>query len=194
MIDYVFEIIFRLIYRINQQLIQVDNRINNLDREVHTFDDNDISEMKENLVPYLIEVGNIDNKRFLDSIIQRIDVTSSEIQITLADEISIDRQTKNLFNKKEKNIMSKCRKIEGIILIINGKTDNTFELEIRTRAGCELNYNGNLKINLSKSTLDKFIIDSEIDFFDLVGSKVIILTSIDDDENITGILDIEITY
>ena len=180
--------------RINQQLIQVDNRINNLDREIHNFDDNDISEMKENLASYLIEVGNIDNKRFLDSIIQRIDVMSSEIQITLADEISVDKQIKNLFNKKEKNIMGKCRKIEGIILTINGKTDNTFELEIRTRAGCELNYNGNLKINISKSTLDKFIIDSEIDFFDLVGSKVIISTSIDDDENITGILDIEITY
>lgn len=109
----------------------MDNRINNLDREVHTFDDNDISEMKESLVPYLIEVGNIDNKRFLDSIIQRIDVTSSEIQITLADEISVDKQTKNLFNKKEKNIMGKCRKIEGIILTIAEKADNIFELYIR---------------------------------------------------------------
>ena len=38
--------------------------------------------------------------------------------------------------------MDKIKK--AVELTINGKNDNTFELEIRTRAGCELNYNGNL--------------------------------------------------
>lgn len=178
--------------RVSQQITQIEDRINSLDREAHIFDDNDIAKMKENLVSYLIEVGNIDNKKFLNSIIQKVKVTSSEIQVILADEISIDSQTKKLFKKKEKNTMSKQRKIDGIILAINSKNQNTFELQLKTKGICELNYSGNLKINLSKSKLDKLIFDYEIDFYDIVGSKVTILTSIDDTGNITGIYDIEV--
>lgn len=162
--------------RISNEKIQLDAKTENLHRTVRTFTNNDLSELQKSLAGYLQTSDTINNKKLLNSTINRIDVSNNEVQVTLAEGIAVDRKTKNLFIKKEyhtmmiKNDVNEI-KIEGILLNVVQKDEETFRLFFVMRDKTEIGYTGNSDFDVSVENFYGIAEEAECDILSLVGSK-----------------------
>ena len=172
---------------------QIQTKIANLDRTVRTFTSDDLSKLQNSFTAYLQKSDTINNKRLLNSTISRIDVGKNEVQVTLAEGIPVDRQTKNLFIK-EKNIMPmknniKKVTIEGILLDVNHNDKDILTLNFVMRDKMKVGYTENSIINVSIDDFYGIAEEAECDIIDMVGSKFEMIFEIVDNE-ITNILEL----
>lgn len=180
--------------RITNESEQIQAKIANLDRTVRTFTSGNISELQDSFAKYLQMSDTINAKRLLNSTISRIDISKNEVQVTLAEGIAVDHQTKKLFLNKEyitmmmkKNISEVT--IEGILLDVANKDKDTIALTFAMRDKTEVGYTGKSDIDVSVENLYSIAEEADCDVVDLVGSKFEMVFETVNDE-ITDILEL----
>ena len=186
-------VIMNRLERLDNESEQIQTKIANLDRTVRTFTSDDLSKLQNSFTAYLQKSDTINNKRLQNSTISRIDVGKNEVQVTLAEGIAVDRQTKNLFIK-EKNIMPmknniKKVTIEGILLDVNHNDKDILTLNFVMRDKMKVGYTENSIINVSIDDFYGIAEEAECDIIDMVGSKFEMIFEIVDNE-ITNILEL----
>ncbi len=158
--------------RISGELEQTEFKITSLDRTVHYFTEDDLAELQEKFKDYMKNRGTVNAKRLLNSAIGRVDVTRSQVQISLADGIAVDRETKNNFIKSKGEItMKNTMKIEGILLSANGKDNDMMTLEFRLRYSDSCCFNSTCSLDMSQNAFIKLAADSEMELFEMFGKR-----------------------
>ena len=177
--------------RISGELEQTEFKITSLDRTVHYFTEDDLAELQEKFKDYMKNRGTVNAKRLLNSTIGRVDVTRSQVQITLADGIAVDRETKtNFIQNKGVITMNNTKKIEGILLSANGKDNDMMTLEFRLRYSDSCCFNGTCSLDMSQKAFVKLAADSEMELFEMFGKQFNITFNMQDGK-VIGVAGIE---
>ena len=177
--------------RISGELEQTEFKITSLDRTVHYFTEDDLAELQEKFKDYMKNRGTVNAKRLLNSTIGRVDVTRSQVQITLADGIAVDRETKtNFIQNKGVITMKNTMKIEGILLSANGKDNDMMTLEFRLRYNDSCCFNGTCSLDMSQKAFVKLAGDSEMELFEMFGKQFNISFNMQDGK-VIGVAGIE---
>ncbi len=186
-------VIMNRLDRITNESKQIQAKIANLDRTVKMFTSDDLSELQDSFTEYLQTSDTINAKRLLNSTIRRIDISKNEVQVTLAEGIAVDHQTKKLFLNKEYITMMKKNiseiTIEGILLDVANKDEDTIALTFAMRDKTEVGYTGKSDIDISIENLYSIAEEADCDVVDLVGSKFEMVFETVNDE-ITDILEL----
>ncbi len=108
--------------RIEQEKKQTNFKIQNLTRDTHTFTEYDLQIIQNRFNEFLQVRNSINNKYFLRSVIDKIEVGEEQIKISLKGGISINKSTKILMKGNDdmlRNIVrTEARVVEGILLAI----------------------------------------------------------------------------
>ena len=162
-------VIMNRLDRISNEIDQVKNKLANLDRSKYTFRAEDLYELQDSFTSYMMSTGSINAKKLIMNTIKRVDVSNSSIHVILSDGISIDKQTKNLFQKEE-NIMNKNINLDAILASVEMKDNQNISCKFVVRTPSQLNFDGNCVLTIPEVQLYKFAQENECDFFELIGS------------------------
>lgn len=174
--------------RTSAELEQIEARISNLDRETHSFTEDNLSSLKARFSDYMMTHGDVNSKRLLGSIIQRIDVTANEVQITFSDCISIDSQTKKILLKRSvpkmetnKNI-SNVKKYDAILIGIKEKNEKQMSMKLAVRPEYSYSYSGNCDLVVSYDSFFNLLANNEVLLEDACGSKMNLVVEMNGDK------------
>lgn len=163
--------------RIEQQREQIDFKIQNLTKDTHTFTDYDLQLIQNNFNEFLQIKNSINNKYFLKSVIDKIEIGEEYIKILLKGGISINKATKILMKGNDymhtNYITSEIRKVEGILLAIGSAEENgCLSIKIALRTDSAWSFGTIIDISLPEEYLYEMAVEADMEIFDLVGATI----------------------
>lgn len=174
--------------RISGELEQTEYKIRSLDRTVHTFKEKDLETLQSKFNDYMINNGTVNAKRFLNSIINRVEVSSDKVYVQLSEGISINKEIKNefTFNMKGNKTM-KNNRFDAILTAIEEKDENTINCKFVFRTNGSISYNNEITIGLPYGFFFSFAERNDCDIFSLVGAPYILTVEENEKHKIVGI-------
>lgn len=180
--------------RIEQQKKQTDFKIKNLTRDTHTFTEYDLQLIQNRFSEFLQVRNSINNKYFLRSVIDRIEVSEEQIKISLKGGISINKSTKILMKGNDdmlRNIVkTEARVVEGILLAIGSAEENGFiSVKMALSTESAWSFETILDITIPEEYLYGMAAEADMDVFELVGAAINVMITLNN-EKISNIDDI----
>lgn len=162
--------IMKRLDRISNELDVVTARIESFDKDAHTFDEADLVDLGERLVPFVIEKSSVNNKRFLNEVIKRIEVNTDSISVELSNSINIDKNLKNYLKGDINMKNTKTRKLDAILLNLKGNSDDTLSVIMAVRPPHAYGYSGSCQLSMTYENLNSLAVEEDCDFDSLVGT------------------------
>lgn len=180
--------------RIEQQKKQTNFKIQNLTRDTHTFTEYDLQLIQNRFNEFLQFRNSINNKYFLRSVIDKIEVGEEQIKISLKGGISINKSTKILMKGNDdmlRNIVrTDARVVEGILLAIGSAEENSFILvKMALSTESAWSFGTILDITIPEEYLYRMAVEADMDIFELVGAAINVMITLNN-EKISNIDDI----
>ncbi len=182
--------------RIEQQKKQTDFKIQNLTRDTHTFTEYDLQLIQNRFSGFLQVRNSINNKYFLRSVIDKIEVSEEQIKISLKGGISINKSTKIIMKGNDnmlRNIVrTETRVVEGILLAVGSAEENGFiSVKMALSTESAWSFGTILNITIPEEYLYGMAVEADMDVFELVGAAINVKVTFDN-EKISNIDDISI--
>ncbi len=162
--------IMKRLDRISNELEGVTARLESFDRDVHVFAESDLLILEKRFVPFVVAKNSVNNKRFLNDVLKRVQVNSDTICVELSNSINIDKNIKN-YLKGETNMKNiKTRKLDAILLNLKGNPDGSFSLIMAVRPPHAYGYSGSCQLSMTYEDLNAIAVEEDCDFDSLVGT------------------------
>ena len=179
--------------RVGKEKAQVQKEINGLSRTKHTFTESDLTELSKQFTAYMQSQGDINTKRLIKSLIERVDVSDGNVKITLADGISVDKTVKNTMYKEKNTMMNQVPTVTMDAVLMNAEMKNRKLVKclFALRRNGELGFTNTCELSLSEQAFGSFAEYNECEYFDLFGSKFTLKAQLNDQGQIAKVISIE---
>ena len=173
--------------RIEQEKKQTNFKIQNLTRDTHTFTEYDLQLIQNRFNEFLQFRNSINNKYFLRSVIDKIEVGEEQIKISLKGGISINKSTKILMRGNDdmlRNIVrTEARVVEGILLAIGSAEKNGFiSVKMTLSTESAWSFGTILDITIPEKYLYGMAAEVDMDVFELVGAAINVTITLNNDK------------
>ncbi|MDE6788484.1 MAG: recombinase family protein [Ruminococcus sp.] len=173
--------------RIEQEKKQTDFKIQNLTRDTHTFTEYDLQLIQNRFSEFLQFRNSINNKYFLRSVIDKIEVGEEQIKISLKGGISINKSTKILMKGNDdmlRNIVrTETKVVEGILLAIGSAEENGFiSVKIALSTESAWSFGTILDITIPEEYLYGMAVEADMDVFEFVGAAINVMITLNNDK------------
>lgn len=173
--------------RIEQEKKQTDFKIQNLTRDTHTFTEYDLQLIQNRFNEFLQFRNSINNKYFLRSVIDKIEVGEEQIKISLKGGISINKSTKILMKGNDdmlRNIVrTDARVVEGILLAIGSAEENSFiSVKMALSTESAWSFGTILDITIPEEYLYRMAVEADMEIFELVGAAINVMITLNNDK------------
>ena len=156
--------------RISNELEGVTARLESFDRDVHVFSESDLLILEERFVPFIVTRNSVNNKRFLNDVLKRVQVNSDTICVELSNSINIDKNIKNYLKGEITMKNVEARKLDAILLNLKGNPDGSFSLIMAVRPPHAYGYSGSCQLSMTYEDLNAIAVEEDCDFDSLVGT------------------------
>ncbi|MDE7364106.1 MAG: hypothetical protein K2N27_04350, partial [Ruminococcus sp.] len=159
-----------------------------------TFTEYDLQLIQNRFSEFLQVRNSINNKYFLRSVIDRIEVSEEQIKISLKGGISINKSTKILMKGNDfmnvNHVNSESRVVEGILLAIGSAKEKGFiSVKMALSTESAWSFETILSITIPEEYLYGMAVEADMDVFELVGSAINVMITLNN-EKISNIDDI----
>ncbi|MBR4319186.1 MAG: recombinase family protein, partial [Oscillospiraceae bacterium] len=163
--------------RIERKRQETNIKISKLSRQTHSFTEEDLQKLQDGFNQYLIAKNTINNKYLLKKIIDRIEVSENQVDISLKCGININKSTKAIMKGNDSmvknNFVEEYKTVDGIFLgFCETEADYGIGVKIALKIGDYCGYDTILDLSLYPEHVYAMADQAEKDIFELVGEEI----------------------
>jgi len=184
--------LFNRLDQTEQELQEIQHRIKNLERDTVIFDEQNLKVLECEFSDYLQNVKSIENITLLKRVIRKIEIDSDTVNVILTESVSISEKIKSIFTKGSTimNIerVQETKEVKGIITNLCDGEDGLVRIEMLILTK-EKGYSKPFTLDVPYRFFEKFADDGGVDFVDVMGSKVDLKVTYEEDVKAVRICD-----